>query len=199
MKRVDKRLWLISIAIAILILYTVAGCSGISQNQNGSDSSNSSNTAAQTAWSPDTDCTTCHTTETASMSDSACLVSKHVAQGVTCSTCHTDNDALAAAHEDMSTAKTPTKLKKTTVDESVCLNCHDKTELAENTTNVTVCTDSQGTTVNPHDLPVNDNHATITCVDCHEMHSTDTAETLAPEKCISCHHANVYQCYTCHK
>ncbi len=198
MKRVDKRPWLAGLAIAALILSVVVGCSGVSQSQDGSVSSSSNDTTVQTTWSPDVDCTTCHATEASSMSDSACLVSKHVAQGVTCTTCHDDSDALATAHEDMATAKTPTRLKKTTVDESICLDCHDKTELAAATADVTVCTDSQGTTVNPHDLPVNDDHAAITCIDCHEMHSTDTADTLAPEKCISCHHAKVYQCHTCH-
>lgn len=138
------------------------------------------------------------------MSNSACLASKHQAQGAKCTTCHNDATTLASVHADMSTAKVPTKLSKTTVDNSVCLGCHGSWDaLAAKTTNVTVLTDANGTVVNPHSITsaaidVKGQHDKIQCVDCHSMHTTDTADTLGPAECLSCHHQNVYQCGTCH-
>lgn len=38
-------------------------------------------------------------------------------------------------------------------------------------------------------------HADIVCADCHAMHS---AGSTAAETCVSCHHAGVYECNTCH-
>jgi hypothetical protein len=59
-------------------------------------------------------------------------------------------------------------------------------------------TDENGTTVNPHNLPVNKSHNTITCATCHDMHNDETLEETAKNACIQCHHDNVYECFTCH-
>lgn len=116
-----------------------------------------------------------------------------------CATCHMDSDKLAKAHKRLNSGKAATTLKKTSVGSEICLTCHDTASLAEATQECTILTDSEGTTVNPHDLPEVDEHASIVCVDCHEAHATD--ESLAASSratCGSCHHAGVYECGTCH-
>lgn len=66
------------------------------------------------------------------------------------------------------------------------------------TAGIEYLTDANGTTVNPHDLPVNKSHATLTCATCHTMHDDATLEATAVKACIKCHHDNVYECFTCH-
>lgn len=66
------------------------------------------------------------------------------------------------------------------------------------TAGIEYLTDANGTTVNPHDLPVNKSHATLTCATCHTMHDDTTLEETAVKACIKCHHDNVYECFTCH-
>lgn len=73
------------------------------------------------------------------------------------------------------------------------------TALISATAACTVLTDENGTTVNPHDLPAVEDHASITCVTCHKGHSSDTIEESAVKACALCHHENVFECYTCHE
>lgn len=73
------------------------------------------------------------------------------------------------------------------------------TALISATAACTVLTDENGTTVNPHDLPAVEDHASITCVTCHKGHSDDTIEESAVKACALCHHENVFECYTCHE
>lgn len=119
--------------------------------------------------------------------------------GLDCTTCHVDSDKLAKAHKRLNSGKEATRLKKTSVGSDVCLTCHDQESLAEATADCTILTDSEGTTVNPHDLPAVDEHTSVACVSCHEVHTSD--ESLAQTSkatCGSCHHAGVYECGTCH-
>ena len=118
----------------------------------------------------------------------------------TCITCHEDNDKLAQGHNKLNSGKVAKRLKKTSIESKICLACHNMETLAKATADVDVLTDSNGTIVNPHDLPVNDSHAGITCSSCHKAHQAgekalaDTAYTT----CISCHHEAVFECGTCH-
>lgn len=154
------------------------------------------------AWSYDSDCSMCHATETSSMEDAACLASTHAAQGNTCQTCHSDEAGLSEAHVDATAelaAKRATKLRSTTIEEKACLACHGSyEELAEKTAASTVLTDAEGKVVNPHAIPENEDHAATDCSSCHAMHSSEPASETAPDYCISCHHANVFACHTCH-
>ena len=59
---------------------------------------------------------------------------------------------------------------KTAVDDAVCASCHNAADLAAKTTESAVLTDSEGTVVNPHDLPENEDHAATKCTSCHKMH-----------------------------
>ena len=61
-------------------------------------------------------------------------------------------------------------------------------------------TDKNGTTANPHDLPQNADHtnADLACATCHKLHGEDPIEQTALKACIDCHHAEVFECGTCH-
>ena len=153
--------------------------------------------AAAFAWTPDSDCGMCHEKEIASQQDAACTASKH--PDVACATCHADQAGLEAAHEAAQPdGKGATALVKTAVDDAVCASCHNAADLAAKTTESAVLTDSEGTVVNPHDLPENEDHAATECTSCHKMHSSTGVEKTATRYCKSCHHTDVYQCYTCH-
>ena len=52
--------------------------------------------------------------------------------------------------------------------------------------------------MNPHDLPENADHETVTCGSCHDMHASDDIAETAQKACISCHHMGIYECNTCH-
>lgn len=67
------------------------------------------------------------------------------------------------------------------------------------TADSTVLTDENGTTVNPHDLPAVEDHASVNCIDCHKGHTDDALEVSAMKACVLCHHENVFECYTCHE
>lgn len=73
------------------------------------------------------------------------------------------------------------------------------TRLIEATADSTVLTDSNGTVVNPHDLPAVKDHDGIECATCHKIHDPEPdAPKVASKKCLTCHHDGVYECYTCH-
>ena len=80
-----------------------------------------------------------------------------------------------------------------------CLSCHygAREELVAATVDVAVV-DSKGTAVNPHDVTPSEQHDTIRCADCHGMHDAEKLADKADAECASCHHADVFECYTCH-
>lgn len=150
------------------------------------------------AWAEGMDCTGCHTNEKDSLENEDCTVSIHNLLGLACTDCHAD-DALITVHEKVTAdSKMPKKLKKSEVNTAICETCHDVAELAKTTADSTVLTDEEGTTVNPHELPDVEEHANITCVSCHKMHSDKTVAKAASDTCTNCHHENVYECFTCH-
>lgn len=125
---------------------------------------------------------------------------------VGCTTCHVADEWLTDAHDGYLEAKRmPKRLKYTTVKSEQCLSCHGSWEaLAEETEDVTACTDDLGTVVNPHAAP--DSHigegGQLDCTDCHTIHEAQTAEQLdeaAAKACQSCRHNNEYiACTECH-
>ncbi len=58
--------------------------------------------------------------------------------------------------------------------------------------------DAEGTVVNPHALPEGAGHEAISCTDCHKVHTEADPVKTATAKCRSCHHEDVFECYTCH-
>ena len=136
------------------------------------------------------------------MEDAAMGACVHVQEAqVDCITCHADEQKLADVHTDATATDTmPKKLKTTVVDAATCQapGCHDLSaeEMLALTADIIELTDSQGTMVNPHDVMGRTaGHADILCSDCHNMHK---AEVSAADTCVSCHHAGVYECNTCH-
>ena len=151
-------------------------------------------------WSPESDCVTCHENEGASLSDTACELSAH--PDLRCVDCHADEASLSQAHEGATAdGKKPTKLKATEVDQAACLECHygSVEALAEATAGTVTVVDSQGTEANPHEVLLQEQHAEIACADCHNMHSDKDVTEVAHNECLSCHHTDVFQCYTCHE
>lgn len=152
-------------------------------------------------FSKDADCAVCHTPEGDSLNDSACTASSHTM--LTCITCHSDTDALSSTHDGVTYGdKTAKRLKTTKVDETTCQSdsCHGSYDtLAAKTSSSTLLTDSNGTIVNPHDMPENADHETVTCSSCHDMHASDDIAETAQKACVSCHHMGIYECNTCHE
>lgn len=188
--------------ICFVLCLAVAGCSPSEAAESDRDSAGqSSEEAVVSTWSPDIDCGTCHEAETATSKDAACLAGAHtVDQGFGCMTCHADDGALSAAHADMNSGKTPKKLKRTEVDQDLCFGCHIQDELMAATADSIVLTDDYGKTVNPHAIPENADHAEdVLCTSCHKGHSTEGIEEDSKDLCVGCHHANVYECGTCHE
>ena len=194
----------IALAVAMAVIITVC-CS--SQPAKSTESANdaapqqAAEESAQVTWTPDSDCASCHADESASTTDASMGAGIHAQSAqTTCTACHTDESNLAEAHKNMPSGATPKKLNKTCVSPEGCKasGCHDLSneEMAALTQEVTELTDSKGTQVNPHEvMGLTEGHAEIVCTDCHRMHK----ENIGPaETCISCHHAGVYECNTCH-
>lgn len=119
--------------------------------------------------------------------------------GLTCVSCHEDTDGLAKGHAKLNSGKEAKRLKKSEVSNEVCLSCHNQDDLAEATKGCTVLTDKNGTVVNPHALPDVADHDGITCTSCHAVHGTeDGVAAQAYATCTNCHHAEVFECNTCH-
>lgn len=183
----------------IAALCGLAGCAPKNASEAPEGGAAKGDSTAQVAWSTDSDCTSCHESETTSMTDASYLCATHQQQNLQCASCHADEMTLTKVHdESKDLSKKVTKLKKTEVDADVCISCHDAATLKATTADLALLTDANGKTVNPHDLPTGEGHAALTCASCHSMHTTDAAQAVAPDKCLSCHHQNVYECRTCH-
>ncbi len=187
------------IAVAFVTVICIAGCApSTPSDENTSDTSSSSDTGAiSVEWSFEGDCSTCHKDDAESATNVQYLSSLHATE--TCQICPSDEAGLESAHEGATADASNAKLRKTKVDVTKCASCHDTNELKEVTGSLTVLTDEKGTTVNPHDIPAIDSHTSVTCVSCHGFHVSDYDTTVgATETCLSCHHEDVYECYTCH-
>ena len=191
-------------SIVILVSVCLAGCAPQASTES-SESSGEAEAATTIAtgdfaFSAEADCAVCHTVEGDSFSDSACAASNHAA--LTCTTCHSDVDGLASAHDGGAYGDKGAKRLKTTDVAEVTSQAEDGHGIyekqVEQTSSSTLLTDSNGTVVNPHDLPENADHETVTCGSCHDMHASDDIAETAQKACISCHHMGIYECNTCH-
>ncbi|NTW29039.1 MAG: cytochrome c3 family protein [Coriobacteriia bacterium] len=181
----------------------LAACGKTSNNDAAPETEATS--AAGFVWSATSDCTVCHTAEAKSTTDATMLAATHTKAGVKCTSCHTNATALKSAHDGVTLeTKVPADLqmKKTTVDQATCLSsaCHNTTlaELAKKTAGSTVLTDLKGKVVNPHvasTLTQAHVDAKMTCADCHSMHKAQDPMGF----CVTCHHAKVFECHTCHE
>lgn len=187
-------------AAALLVFLGTLGLAASAQAASSHKASGTAAPAVSTPFSLDLDCTGCHTDAAADAKNPKCLLSFHEAAG--CTSCHNNKAALEKKHAKMDT-KDPNKVKrlsaKNRVAAETCENCHKPEDLAKATEKSTALTDKNGTVVNPHDLPEGHFEENVTCTDCHVMHDdkADPAQAAA-EACASCHHTDVYECYTCH-
>lgn len=196
---------LLIVSALLTFVFVVVACAPRLAVESGTQASGAVSSDEETVmniptWTTNSGCSSCHTSEVASTTDSSALCSIHTPQGLVCTTCHVDTDGkLTVVHADYATGKQPIKLSKTTVSSDVCTSCHNVEDLKVKTTSVTLLADLNGTTVNPHDLPATENHvSSITCASCHEVHSVKLLDETASKRCLSCHHTGVYECGTCH-
>jgi hypothetical protein len=196
--RTKNRRW-IPVAITALLL-GISACLVFGCSPQITTSTTNSQSQISFELTTSTDCTVCHKTELASESNSSCYASQHASAGVACVQCHAVTDNLKSEHVSATAiAQMPTKLStQDAVAEATCLGCHGSYEaLAAKTTNVTVLTDETGTIVNPHAVPKSvSQHQGVTCTTCHSIHK---ASGNPKDYCLSCHHEDVFQCYTCHE
>lgn len=187
--------------VSILTIFLACGLlvvSACAPNQPEKNTNTSPETTA-VDWSMTSDCSVCHVDQKESQENSNCLASVHVSQG--CVSCHSDESVMSQSHESVdASSKLPKKLSpKAKVTNDICMSCHnDLDKLAEATTDFTGLTDSVGTTVNPHVLPETHLGDYLQCNDCHVVHKENDMTEAAQESCLSCHHADVYECNTCH-
>jgi hypothetical protein len=219
-----RKILSITTALTLMVMLWLAavvlpGCSAqasteVSTNTDAVESEEQATTTV--VWSNSLDCASCHLAEAQSADEPMALYSLHVAHEEynECTDCHVDSGGqLADAHGEeyaVVGADMPVKLSKTSVSEQTCLTpgCHIQEELITATASCMALTDSNGTVVNPHVQMFNEEHRTgsgktFACSDCHKMHAASGLEAATTEKeaenqCLSCHHQDVYECYTCH-
>lgn len=187
-------------ALAVVAICCLGACAPQASDSNASSETSSDGSAAEAVWSMDSDCGTCHATEQKSYESASCEAALH--KDLACAQCHSDESALAAVHEGKTASdKMPTRLKKTSVDDTFCLSCHygDRDGLIAATEGVAVLTDSEGTSRNPHDPQGIAEHEDLACSDCHKMHSDEAVQDVAMKECVTCHHEGVFACHTCHE
>lgn len=195
------RIGILVAVIGVFSLCLLYACAPNTASEEPADTASSGDTgeAVAISWTTETECGTCHLNEHESMENSASDSFLHA--NMSCVECHDDTDGLTKVHDGVTTAdRVPMRLKRTGVDENLCISCHPQDEAFLAQTASTPLVDGRGTEVNPHELPQVASHEEITCSDCHKMHgdAADRADR-AQKLCQSCHHSGVFECYTCHE
>ena len=203
-RRFLKRL--LPLAAVLILFVAVTGCAPQSRESvtPESDSTTESNTESNTSgvsidWSMDSDCSLCHKKQDETLSDQSVPASVHASNGETCISCHDDETGMSKAHEGAGVegADKVTRLKDSVISQDTCLACH--ADYQAKTADFAGLVDSEGTTVDPHNLPAGDGHKNTTCMSCHKQHSSTPIEENSQKFCVGCHHEDVYECYTCHE
>lgn len=155
---------------------------------------------AEFQLSEDSDCEACHEPETESTLDAECLAGDPAHADLTCIDCHPSDKTLEKVHGKIDADSKPkNKLKKTSVGDEACLECHDLGAVSANTPAEAFLVDLNGTSVNPHDAKaLTSSHDELYCVSCHVTHKDGDVNENAYKACLSCHHAEVFECGTCH-
>lgn len=148
------------------------------------------------AWKPDLACAPCHSPEARTAAASACTGFSDAPSN--CMACHDDASELTIVHKGIRSAEPATELLHTAVENDACTGCHDEASLADRTSGSVSLVDNNQATMNPHALPENKGHAKIICTDCHTAHEGPDVLERAPALCQTCHHADIYDCKTCH-
>lgn len=144
-------------------------------------------------------CLACHEGEATVLDGPESLMATHIDAGAVCTTCHSEERTLSLVHKKINGKKAPSSLKRTKVADEVCLTCHDDVKKLVNATVPKQVEDEKGVKANPHDLPSNESHDDVRCANCHKLHEADPdVSKEALSTCLSCHHAGVFECGTCH-
>ena len=212
----SKKKCLFAVLAGVVLVAALAGCAqqALSSTSGAVDSADAAGwngvTATQATLkdkvkfklTEDSECDACHALEVASAQDEQCLAGNPEHADVTCLDCHTKDKALEGAHRKLSAdSKSADSLKRTAVTDQTCLTseCHSTEDIEAATPKEAYLVDANGTTVNPHDIHnVCQSHGGIQCADCHKTHKEGETHQIAMDKCISCHHENVFECGTCH-
>ena len=147
-------------------------------------------------WEPDLECAPCHPLEAQTAAASACTGFSDAPSN--CMICHDAVPELTTTHKGIRNAEPTMKLMHTAVENDACTSCHDTASLADRTRGSVALADSNQATINPHALPENKGHSKICCTDCHTAHQATDVLERGPEVCQNCHHADIYECDTCH-
>lgn len=166
----------------------------------GAEEGSAAGGAAVEAPAENEACVSCHTSEGDSTQDSSTIASLHA--GVACVTCHDDGEELDELHAKTKAKRMPMRLKKTQVEDATCLSCHQEqpgTDAFLALSKDKPLVDANGLEVNAHEMVGREGHEGIGCVSCHEVHDEADPAGRAQKVCATCHHAGVYECYTCHE
>lgn len=205
-----KKLCLSAVLFGIVLVTGLAGCAYQTLASTGNVSDWNGIVATQASakekvkfkLTEESECEACHALEVASSLNEDCLAGNPDHEDVDCLDCHLKDKALEGAHRRLSAdSKEADGLKRTEVDDQTCLtsDCHSYDEMVANLSPDALLVDANGTTVNPHEIhEVGQSHGDIQCADCHLTHEAGETLQTASDKCISCHHENVYECGTCH-
>ncbi len=194
---------------ATVLLSALVGCAqGVTQQAAGTVAQWAGITAtvatsedkAAFALREDSDCGACHEPELDSIADEKCLAGNPAHLEIACTECHAFDKDLQKAHDKIDAKSKPKdKLMKTSVSDESCLECHNLEDISAATPAEGFLVDLNGTAVNPHDVQaLGGAHAEIVCTDCHAFHKESNVDEAADAFCLTCHHADVYECGTCH-
>ena len=199
----DIKKVLIAVIVVSLFALLVFGCTPQANTNTSAPADTTTDStgdtpAATVAFTMDIDCGICHTKQQDTLSDQTIPASVHATNGASCITCHDDEANLIKVHDGVSAAgaNDVKNLRVTKITEDLCLGCH--ANYKEMTVGTPPLVDAQGTEVDPHNYPATDGHKSITCSSCHTQHRAVTAHETAEKLCMSCHHEEVFECYTCH-
>lgn len=148
------------------------------------------------AWM-EADCALCHEEQSdTAVNGKTGFAKVHSEQNMTCTECHNNLDDLNKSHDGVTMeSKKPKKLDHDM--SQSCIDCHGTLEeMAAITSESETLVDKNGTTANPHDIPDTPSHETPSCTECHGEHEEKDA---LEDYCFSCHHAQVFECNTCHE
>lgn len=206
----NKKLCLGAVLAGVVLVACLAGCAHQALSSTGEAAGWNGITATQATLkdkvkfklTEESECEACHALEVASSQNENCLAGNPEHADVTCLDCHVKDKALEGAHRRLSAdSKEADSLKRTSVDDQTCLtsDCHASEDVAASISPDALLVDANGTKVNPHEIhEIGQSHGDIKCTDCHQTHKEDETLQVASDKCISCHHENVYECGTCH-
>ncbi|AGA69134.1 doubled CXXCH motif-containing protein [Desulfitobacterium dichloroeliminans LMG P-21439] len=179
--------------LSLVMVGAIVGCSGTAKVSTppATGETTPPSSVAEAWWSPDMDCSVCHSKNVESMGNSTLTISQHAQAGQKCVDCH-GLETLQEAHKGGS--KVPGVIN-VRMPKEMCFECHGSyEEIATRTADSTVLEKKEGGYVNPHVRP-NENHEdNVECYECHKMHMDYNNKA----NCLSCHHTGELTCYTCH-